>query len=367
MKRFKGMLEAFQAQGAVTTGQNVREMTSSITAGRGRPSIRDVAERSGVSLGTVSNVLNNPAVVATATRSRVERAIEDLGFVRSEAARRLVVGRSNTVGFVVVDLGNSFFLDITRGIEAGLDEQDTRVVLANSDVDPRKQTAHLDLFEESQFAGVILAPLDGPLDDAQAVRERGTPLVLVNWPGDDATCGVVSDDEHGGYIAARHLIERGRTRLMFAGGPFSLQAIARRRRGAERAVAEAPGVTLEAVETERITVRGGTAVGEELAARAPKDRPDGLVAAADALAAGAIHSLQVAGVHVPSDIAVVGHDNNQFAHDTAVPITSVAQPGRDMGLTGAALLLEEIRAPHEHVHRTVTMQPTLVVRASSGA
>ncbi|NHI15767.1 LacI family DNA-binding transcriptional regulator [Microbacterium excoecariae] len=333
---------------------------------RTRPSMKDVASSAGVSLGTVSNVLNNPEVVAAGTRERVERAIASLGFVRNDAARRLAAGRSDTVGFVVVDLGNSFFLDITRGIESGLDEHGKRLILANSDVDHAKQSAHLALFEEAQLAGMILAPLDGPLDDASAVRERGTPLVLVNWPGDDSSCGVVSDDEHGGYIAARHLIERGRTRLMFSGGPFSLRAIADRLRGARRAADEA-GLELEVVETERITVRGGTALGDEIAARPPRRRPDGLVAASDALAAGAIHSLLVAGIRVPEDIAVIGHDNNHFAHDTAVPITSVAQPGLDMGLSAAALLIEEILAPEEHEHRTVTMQPTLVVRASSGA
>ncbi|WP_260405828.1 LacI family DNA-binding transcriptional regulator [Microbacterium sp. G2-8] len=327
--------------------------------------MKDVAVHAGVSLGTVSNVLNNPSVVSDATRERVEEAIAELGFVRNGAARMLAAGRSDTVGFVVVDLGNSFFLDIERGIEAGLDEQGKRLVLANSDVDFQKQTAHLELFEETQLGGVILAPLDAPLDAADAARERGMPLVLVNWPGGDDTCGVQADDEHGGYIAAQHLIAQGRTRLMFSGGPFSLHAVASRLRGAERAVAESPGVSLEVVETERITVRGGTALGDELAARSPHHRPNGLVAAADALAAGAIHSLQVAGIRVPEDIAVVGHDNNHFAHDTAVPITSVAQPGHDMGLTAAALLLEEILAPDEHTHRTVTMQPSLVVRASS--
>lgn len=329
--------------------------------------MKDVARRARVSIGTVSNVLNNPSVVTDATRERVEQAITELGFVRNDAARRLAAGRSHTVGFVVVDLGNSFFLDITRGIEAGLDEHSRQLVLANSDVDFEKQNAHLALFEESQLSGLILAPLDAPLNAARAVRDRGTPLVLVNWPGDSTTCGVVNDDEYGGYIAARHLIENGRTRLVFSGGPFTLSAVADRLRGTRRAVEESPGVALEVIETERITVRGGIELGDELAARSARRRPDGLVAAADALAAGAIHALQVRGIEVPRDIAVIGHDNNHFAHDTLVPITSVAQPGQDMGLTAAALLLEEILTPAEHTHRTVTMRPELVVRASSGA
>ncbi len=340
--------------------------TTMNSAERGRPVMKDVARQAGVSLGTVSNVLNNPDLVSPQTRDRVHRAIEELGFVRNSAARSLVLGKAETVGFVIVDLANSFFLDIERGVQSVLDERGIKLLLANSDVDLQKQDEYLSLFEETQLSGILLAPLDAPLTAAQAVRERGMPVVQVNWPGDATSCGVVSDDAHGGYLAARHLIERGCRRLAFAGGPLTLSAVSSRHRGALRAVAEADGVALELIETERLTVRGGHQLGEQLAARRPEDRPDGLVAAADALASGTIQAMMLAGLRVPHDMRVVGYDNNHFADDSPVPLTTVGQPGREMGRASARLLLEEIEQRDDHLHRTLVMKPRLFERASSG-
>ncbi|WP_246171914.1 LacI family DNA-binding transcriptional regulator [Microbacterium oryzae] len=327
----------------------------------------DVAQRAGVSVATVSNVLNRPHLVADLTRERVLRAIEELGFVRNRAARSLVTGRADTVGFVIVDLANTFFVDLARGVEEQLDQQGMRLLLANSDVDLAKQNEYIELFEETKVSGVLLAPLDAPLDVARAARARGLPIVHVNWPGDDESCGVVVDEELGGYLAAQHLLERGRRRLAFAGGPFSLSAVAQRRTGATRAVAEVPGASLETIETRRITTRGGRELGDLLAARAPSERPDGLVSASDALASGAIHAMLLAGIRVPEDIAVVGYDNNHYAHDSPVPITSVAQPGHEMGMIAASILLEEMQDAGDHAHRTLTLRPTLHERASSAA
>jgi LacI family transcriptional regulator len=325
----------------------------------------DVARHAGVALGTVSNVLNNPNLVAEETRERVLRAIEELGFVRNNAARSLVTGRADTVGFVIVDLGNSFFVDLARGVEEELDEHNIRLLLANSDVNLAKQDSYISVFEEAKVSGILLAPLDAPLDGARAARKRGMPVVHVNWPGDDHACGVVVDEELGGYLAARHLLDQGLRRLAFAGGPFSLSAVTQRHAGAERAVAEIAGAQLETIETHSITVRGGYALGAELSSRAARDRPEGLVSASDALAAGGIHAMQLAGMRVPDDIAVVGYDNNHFAQDSSIPITSVGQPGHEMGRIAARVLYEEISSTADHIHTTVTLKPTLFERASS--
>lgn len=325
----------------------------------------DVARHAGVSLGTVSNVLNNPHLVTQDTRDRVLRSIEELGFVRNHAARSLVTGRADTVGFVVVDLGNSFFVDLARGVEEELDRHGIRLLLANSDVDLTKQDGYIGLFEETKVSGILLAPLDAPLDAARAARRRGVPVVHVNWPGEDGACGVVVNEELGGFLAAQHLLQQGRRRLAFAGGPHTLSAVAQRFEGASRAVAECPDAVLERIDTRSISVRGGHELGTMLAGRAPEDRPDGLVAAADALASGALQVMLLAGVRVPDDLAVVGYDNNHFAHDSTIPITSVGQPGHEMGRIAAQVLVEEIIGAR-HEHRTVRLDPTLIHRASSG-
>lgn len=331
------------------------------------PVMADVAKHAGVALGTVSNVINNPKLVAKATRERVQRSIDELGFVRNNAARSLVTGRADTVGFVIVDVGNSFFVDLARGVEEELDARGIKLLLANSDVDLAKQDGYIALFEETKVSGVLLAPLDAPLNAAEAARHRGLPVVYVNWPGGDDACGVVVDEEMGGYLAASHLLSQGRRRIAFAGGPFALSAVAQRYKGAMRAVSEQPGATLERIETRSITVRGGYELGRALLHRPEHERPDGLFAASDALASGTMQVMLLGGLTVPTDIAVVGYDNNHFAHDSTIPITSVGQPGKEMGGIAARVLLNEILEPASHVHETITLSPSLIQRASSAS
>lgn len=328
--------------------------------------MEDVARHAGVSLGTVSNVLNNPGIVSESTRQKVEQSISALGFRRNSVARSLAVGRADTIGFAIVDLANSFFVDIARGVEQLTDERGYRVLLGNSDVELRKQNSYLSLFEESRLAGAILAPLDASLDAAAELKSRGLPIVCVNWPAiDDQSCGVAVDEEHGGYIAARHVIETGRRRLLFAGGPRTLTAVEHRWRGVQRACAETPGVSIDFLETRRLTVAAGLEVGRALAGMAGQDRPDALVAAADALASGAVQAMLYEGLSVPDDVAVIGYDNNHFAADHVVPISTVGQPGVEMGRLAAQLLLEEIEQPDSHRHRTITLKPQLLVRRST--
>ncbi|WP_460747031.1 LacI family DNA-binding transcriptional regulator [Nocardiopsis oceani] len=331
------------------------------------PTMEDVARRAGVSRGTVSNVLNRPSVVAEPTRERVQAAITELGFVRNHVARSLVVGHADTFGFVVVDLANSYFLDIVRGAERLADQQSVRFLLANSDVDLAKQDSSLDLFEESRVSGILLAPLDGPMDRAEQVRRRNLPIVYVNWAGvDGESCGVVVDEEAGGYLAASHVIDAGARRLVFAGGPLTLSAIEGRLRGVERAVAEADGtVSLNVWETDRLTTPAGLSVGSDIVDLPEQERPDALVAASDALAAGAVQALLYSGVRVPEDLLVIGYDNNHFASDHVVPISTVSQPGDEMGRIATSLLLEEVARHPEHEHRTIVLSPRLIPRAST--
>jgi LacI family transcriptional regulator len=331
------------------------------------PSMVDVARHAGVSLGTVSNVINSPSKVAPSTLDRVRASIDALGFVRNNLARTLAAGQADTLGFVIVDLGNSLFVDIARGAQEASGEHGMKLLLANSDVDQVAQDSYLDLFDEARVGGVLLAPLDGPLDAADRVRSHGRPVVLVNAPDPQSdTCGVVVDEELGGFLAARHLLESGRRRLAYAGGPLTLHAVAQRHEGARRAVAEfGNGATLELIETAKLTIAEGLRLGTAISERSPADRPDAIVSAADALASGSVQALIYAGIRVPDDLAIIGYDNNHFASDSVVPISTIGQPGHEMGRIAAELLLEEIRSPDGHEHRTITLRPELIVRAST--
>src|SRR3954464_13726786 len=182
-------------------------------------SVRDVAERAGVSVGTVSNVLNNPDKVASATSERVLAAIEDLGFVRNDAARQLRAGHSRSIGMIVLDVRNPFFTDVARGAESTAADAHLSVLLANSDERSDREAAYLDLFEEQRVRGILITPVGDVLPRLEQLRSRGIPCVLVARLARTKGFSSVSvDDESGGAIALTHLAETGRRHVAYVGG-----------------------------------------------------------------------------------------------------------------------------------------------------
>ena len=152
-----------------------------------RASIADVARAAGVSVGTVSNVLNRPERVLPGTRERVEAAIEELSFVRNGSARQLRAGTITTVGAIVLDIANPFFTDVARGIEERLDRDDFTLMVASSDDDPEREQRYLRLFEEHGVQGVMVVPATHDIEHLLAVRRRGTGVVLLDRPSSDPT------------------------------------------------------------------------------------------------------------------------------------------------------------------------------------
>jgi LacI family transcriptional regulator len=326
------------------------------------PRIQDVARRAGVAVGTVSNVLNNPDIVTEPTRVKVEAAITELGFVRNSAARALAARRTDTVGLILIDIGNSLFVDIARGAESAAAQAQLKLLLANSDSTRSKQDNYLELFDQARVAGVLLTPLEEPLDVAHAVLGHGRPVVLVIATSPDPlTCSVMVNEELGGYLAARHLLHEGARRLVFLAGCPDLRLIRRRLAGVERAVAEA-GASLRVVEAPNLTIGTGREVGRQVLL---SQSVDGVVCPSDLLAVGVIQAATDLGIRVPDELMVVGYDDNHFASESSIPVSTVSLPGYRMGELAIELLLEEIHQGSGHVHRTVMLDPHLVPRRSS--
>jgi DNA-binding LacI/PurR family transcriptional regulator len=328
-------------------------------------SVREVAAAAGVSVGTISNVLNRPDKVAETTVQRVQAAIEELGFVRNDAARQLRAGRSRSIGLVVPDAGNPFFADVARGAEARAEENRLSVLLGNSDEDSSREDRYLDLFREQRVNGVLISPASDDVDKLERVQNAGIPVVLVDHelPG-SAFCSVSVDDVEGGYLAVRHLIDIGRRRIAFIGGPASIAQVANRLRGARRAVEESPGASIEVIEMPALTVLNGRAAGETIVGRAV--RPEAIFAANDLLAVGLLQAFAMfSTVRVPEDIALIGYDDIDFAAAAVVPLSSIRQPAQLIGHTAVDLLLRSIDDPDGTYERNVRFQPELVIRQST--
>ena len=323
-------------------------------------SVRDVARRAGVSVGTVSNSMNHPEKVSAATLARVTAAIEELGFTRNDAARQLREGRSTSIGMIVLDVRNPFFTDVARGAEDAAAEAGLTVTLGNSDENPDREAAYLDLYEQQRVAGVLISPYREVGERIQRLAARGIRAVLVDRVGDASVSSVSVDDVAGGRMAVEHLVAQGRTRIAFVGGPSDIRQVADRLEGARVASARA-GVPLEVIETTEATVLAGRSAGQAILAGA--SRPDAVFASNDLTAMGLLQAfaMQGAGVRVPDDIALIGYDDIDFATTTIVPLSSIRQPAQVIGRTAVELLLSD------EPPRQVVFQPELVVRESTRA
>ncbi|MBT8161325.1 MULTISPECIES: LacI family DNA-binding transcriptional regulator [Arthrobacter] len=329
-------------------------------------SIKDVANLAEVAVGTVSNVLNNPDRVSNRTKEKVLRAIDELGFVRNDAARQLRAGHSRTIGVVVLDVGNPFFTAIARAAEDAAEAHGSAVLLGDSGQDSARESHYIDLFQEQAVQGLLISPVGNILDRIDNLRERGIPTVLVDRRADESRYSSVSvDDDAGGYLAARHLLDLGRRRLAFVGGPLHLAQVAERLAGARRAIDNTPGATLEVLDSGAQSVLAGRRIGDSLAARDKAGIPDGIFCANDLLALGVMQSITMMnGLAIPDDVALIGYDDIDFAASAVVPLSSIRQPTEAIGRSAIQLLMADLGNPG-HKHQAITFTPELVIRRST--
>jgi LacI family transcriptional regulator len=331
-------------------------------------SIREVAAHAGVSVATVSNVLNRPEIVASLTRERVQASIRELGYVRNESARQLRAGRSRTIGLVVLDVANPFFTDLARGVEDEANKAGLAVILCNSDDQERKEQQYLELLEEHRVHGVLITPVAGAGARLAGLQRWGTPVVLVDSRSPSrGQCSVAVDDVLGGDLAMSHLLSAGPERVAYVAGPPAIRQVADRLEGARRAMTRAghPPEDLRVIEAGGLNVGGGQKVGEQIAAMPAGSRPAAVFCANDLIALGVLQEMTRNHIRVPEDISIAGYDDIDFAAAAAVPLTSVRQPRQQLGRTAARLLLDEAADGDTHQHRQVIFEPELVVRQST--
>lgn len=335
-------------------------------------SMKDVAALAGVSLGTVSNVINSPQMVSDATRNKVEIAITKLGWVPNESARQLRAGRSRSIGMVLMDITNPFFTDVLAGAEDAVHERGYTVQVGNSALQPSRESQQLLLFEQQRVRGVLCAPV-GALDQrADQLRRRGIPVVIVDRAGGDTSyCSVSVDDVEGGRLAVDHLLAQGHHSIAVVGGPGTLYQVRDRRSGAEVARRQhGDEATLLVLTTSAMDAASGVVAAEQLIALPEAERPTAVFAMNDLLAIGLLQGFVTHGLQVPEDMAIIGYDDIIFAASAAVPLSSIRQPRTALGRRAAELLFDEITATDDdlaHDHQSVRFTPELVIRRSTTA
>ena len=295
-------------------------------------------------------------------------AIDELGYVRNDAARQLRAGRSRCIGLVVLDVGNPFFAEVARGAEARAAEEGMTVLLGSSDERVDRESSYLDLFQEQRVNGVLVTPATDDLAPLARLRDAGVPVVLVDRETSGGEYLLGRRRRHRGRAARRlaparagpapHRLHRRATGDPAGRGPPRRRPARRRSRGRRHARGHR--------DVRALTVLQGRAAGEALVARDAADRPDAVFAANDLLAVGLLQGLSLmADLRVPDDIALIGYDDIDFASATVVPLSSIRQPASLIGYTAVDVLLAELGDGTDH-ERNVRFQPELVVRASTG-
>ena len=327
-------------------------------------SLRDVAKAAKVSVGTVSNVLNRSEVVAPKTLARVQATIKELGFVPNGFARNLRSGQSRTLGLIVPDVSNPFFTEVARGVEDAASKRDYAVFLCNSDESATKEERYVNVLIQQQVRGVLITPADMKSDRLDVMRDRGIAVALLDREiKGRKQCSVSVDDVHGGQIAIEYLAGLGHKNIAWVCGPESIPQVADRGAG----VAKAAKVAGSKIETIRVSLMNSTN-GEEAARKILEldALPTAIFCANDLLALGVMRALLASKVRIPEQVSVLGYDNIEFAPSAAVPLSSIAQPSYQMGVTAADLLLNECEDGDSHEHQQIRFQPQLVERASTG-
>lgn len=329
-----------------------------------RVGIKDVARVAGVSVGTVSNVVNARTSVAEEYVLRVQAAIDELGFVTNDSARQLKAGSSSTVGLVVLSGSNPFFASLGEEVETVAEEHGLSALLASSAQQPERERRYVELFERQRVRGLLVAPIAGTPEYLSAVHQRGTPVIVLGESAGDGFCWTMVDTELGGYLAARHLLASGRRRIAFVGGPRA--QVRDRIEGAQRAVNEFAEASLRVIDTNDLTMDEGRTAGEWIGQLPENERPDGVFAANDVTAIGVLNALiRHEHLSIPQDIAVVGHDDIDVATSTLVPLTTIRQPIDLVARAGLDLLVREAEEGVGHVHSHSVLAPSLVIRDSA--
>jgi len=327
--------------------------------------IREVARQAGVSLGTVSNVLNRSNAVAPAKRQRVLEAIETLGFVRHAGAALMRGGKAPTIGLIALDIRNPFFTELARGAEDAARENGRLLILCNSDENPDQERGYLEVLEEQRVLGIVISPVDERDETLHGLRERGTAVVLLGRSRTDY-CSVRVDDIRGGQLAAEHLLDLGHRRLAYVTAPLSIEQYRERLEGMHRAL-RARGLAENSCQVIAVGSMGTAADGQVASARLREQYPDvtGVACGNDLLALGVVAGLVRRGVRVPHQVSVIGFDNIEMAQQSPLPLTTIHQPKAELGRVATNLLLDEALRGAEHAHREVVFQPELIVRETT--
>lgn len=327
--------------------------------------IKDIAQMAGVSITTVSKIINKKdSDISDKTRDKVLKIIDEYNFTPNALATGLVTKKTNTIGLLVPDISNAFFAELARGVEDGANCEGYNVILCNTDENPEKEVEYLDVLRAKNVDGIIF--LSAALSNHDAVadlNQKGVPLVVLDRTIEEENVMMVClDNVNGGYIATKHLLEYGHEKIGCITGPLKNDIAKHRFRGYVKALKEMNmGFLANFIYEGDFKTKSGEKGAEALI----KAGVTAIFACNDMMAYGAYKKIQEQGIKIPDEISVVGFDDIYMSEILTPPLTSVKQPAHEMGLMSAAMLIKGIKG--KALEKTqMEFRPTLSMRKSVG-
>ncbi len=327
--------------------------------------ITDVARVAGVSITTVSHVINGTRFVRDELKDRVLNAMRELNYRPNTLARGLRKGQTKTIGLIVPDNSNLFFAEIARFIEDVGYNNGYSVILCNSDNNLEKQRTYIEALVAKHVDGIVFISAGDSGEDLKVLIDAGIPIVVADREVSQTLADVVLvDNEHGGYIATKYLIDLGHQHIACIEGPSDLTPSAQRVLGYRRALSEI-GLPIEAdysVSGDFRIPSGEAAMAKLLALPRP---PSAVFVCNDMMAIGAIRAARDRGLSIPEAISIVGFDDIPLAPATFPALTTVAQPKMEIARVATELLIQRMQDQTPNVERQcIVLEPELVLRDS---
>ena len=332
--------------------------------------MKKVAEMAGVSIATVSAVVNNSAFVSDDLRERVQTAISQLDYRPNALAQSLKNKRTKLLGFMVRNITNPFYPEVVLGAEDAARAAGYNILVSTTADEVEREQACLESMLDHRVDGILVATAD-EIDSPtlKTLRDKKVPLVLVNrWPEGFEGSAVVADNIEGGLLATRHLVNQGHKTIAFIGASQRFITSRKREEGYRRAMEEA-GLVVPEEYIRYCDYSEEHAYTEYLKIIETSQLPQAVFAANDLMAFGVIRALLDSGFRVPEDVAVVGCDNIEFSSKFLIPLTTVHLHKYEMGKLGAERLIRLINEPKiaQPKGEFILMKPYLVIRKSCGS
>jgi len=331
-------------------------------------SIKEIAKQAGVSTATVSRVLNGSDKVHQKTVERVLKVVDEMDYRLDHVARRMRVKSTDSLvfGLIITDIGNPFFSNVAKGVEEVAYKNKFVIMICNTNEDPEKEKLFFNSMRSEKVSGVIIVPTAGNNSFFKEIADTNFPLVTIDRKIKELSVDTVSiDNKEGGYLATKHLIESGHKRIGIVKGIKGLNNAEDRFNGYKKALEEAGIPISEELITygDFVETGGRKAMKNLLSLDQP---PSAVFSTNNLMTLGCIKEIYRRRISIPDEIALVGFDDSTWAEALIPPLTTIRQPGYEIGVNAAELLINRLNNPDASI-KYVVLNPQLVVRESCGS